>query len=293
MESQEKPKERLRLTVPIAVLDFPAHVLRGIDPEHVKRLAADIKVNGLRHSIPVMKLPDGKLIVLGGAHRIAAKKLLGHSEIEVDVHDGELDEDEAERQAYLDNELRRDMSLFQCGVFYRRRKEKLGLSQIELSVDLGVERSKVCRALKLVENAVPALIELIRKGQIQDHAAASIARLSPEQQMQAIRRAEAIAGGRDRQDGEKLIKSDSMKRIVAEILAEAKPKAGRKSKFVEAAVDGMRVFLEIAAIDDMFQKAKLLPKAILWLKKNGLEPSPANLAEALARVAAKKSPKAA
>ena len=50
---------------------------------HILNLANDIAQNGynIKHAIPVLRLPNGKLISAGGHHRVAAMKSLGQSTI--------------------------------------------------------------------------------------------------------------------------------------------------------------------------------------------------------------------
>jgi ParB-like chromosome segregation protein Spo0J len=51
----------------------------GVPPNHIQDLANSIQANGydLSQPIPVARMPDGRLVQLGGHHRSVAMSLLG------------------------------------------------------------------------------------------------------------------------------------------------------------------------------------------------------------------------
>jgi hypothetical protein len=55
----------------------------GVLPNHIQNLAAGIQANGydLSQAIPVARMPDGRLVQLGGHHRAAAMGQLGEPSI--------------------------------------------------------------------------------------------------------------------------------------------------------------------------------------------------------------------
>jgi hypothetical protein len=59
----------------------PLHPVQrpGVPPGHIANLAASIRVNGydLSQAIPVVRMPDGRLVQLGGHHRTEAMRQLG------------------------------------------------------------------------------------------------------------------------------------------------------------------------------------------------------------------------
>jgi ParB-like chromosome segregation protein Spo0J len=70
--------------VPLADL-HPLHPVPrpGVPPNHIPDLANAIRTNGydLAEAIPVARMPDGRLVQLGGHHRAAAMGLLGETTI--------------------------------------------------------------------------------------------------------------------------------------------------------------------------------------------------------------------
>jgi ParB-like chromosome segregation protein Spo0J len=55
----------------------------GVPPNHIQNLANAIRANGydLGQAIPVARMPDGRLVQLGGHHRGAAMRQLGETTI--------------------------------------------------------------------------------------------------------------------------------------------------------------------------------------------------------------------
>jgi hypothetical protein len=52
-----------------------------VPPNHIPNLAASVKANGydLSQAIPVARMPDGRLVQLGGHHRAEAMRRLGET----------------------------------------------------------------------------------------------------------------------------------------------------------------------------------------------------------------------
>src|ERR671928_30658 len=76
--------------VPLNLLN-PLHPVPrpGVPPNHIQNLAAAIRANGydLGQAIPVARMPDGRLVPLGGHHRAAAMRQLGEATIPARVVD--------------------------------------------------------------------------------------------------------------------------------------------------------------------------------------------------------------
>jgi hypothetical protein len=61
----------------------------GVPSGHIAALAAGIRAKGydLSQAIPVARMPDGRLVQLGGHHRVEAMRLLGELTIPARVVD--------------------------------------------------------------------------------------------------------------------------------------------------------------------------------------------------------------
>src|SRR5437899_2805494 len=55
----------------------------GMPPNHIDNLAHAIATNGydIGRAIPVVAMPDGRLVIFGGHHRVAAMRQLGETTI--------------------------------------------------------------------------------------------------------------------------------------------------------------------------------------------------------------------
>ena len=61
----------------------------GVPPNHIANLALSIQANGydLSQAIPVARMPDGRLVQLGGHHRAEAMRQLGETTIPARIVD--------------------------------------------------------------------------------------------------------------------------------------------------------------------------------------------------------------
>ncbi len=61
----------------------------GVPPGHIASLAAGIRANGydVAQAIPVARMPDGRMVQLGGHHRVEAMRQLGEVTIPARVVD--------------------------------------------------------------------------------------------------------------------------------------------------------------------------------------------------------------
>jgi ParB-like chromosome segregation protein Spo0J len=61
----------------------------GVPPNHISNLAVSIQANGydLSQAIPVVRMPDGRLVQLGGHHRVEAMRQLGETTIPARIVD--------------------------------------------------------------------------------------------------------------------------------------------------------------------------------------------------------------
>ena len=130
-----------------------------LDADYIKRLAADIEANGLVNPVAiVMHKKNGRWVVVAGAHRIAAIKLLRGA-------DGVLKEGEYRIIADLDgsdprcfelsvadNRHQRGMSLYELAMYVRRVVEELKLDQGRVADALGLSRPQVNRLLMLAKH---------------------------------------------------------------------------------------------------------------------------------------------
>lgn len=129
-----------------------------LDADYVKKLAADIKANGLVNPVAiVMHKKTGRWVVVAGAHRIAAlKSIRGEDGI---LKEGEYriiaDLDESDPRCFdlcvADNRHQRGMSLYEKAKYVRRVVEELKLDQGRVADALGLQRPYINRLVMLAE----------------------------------------------------------------------------------------------------------------------------------------------
>ena len=129
-----------------------------LDADYVKKLAADIKANGLVNPVAiVMHKKTGRWVVVAGAHRIAAlKSIRGEDGI---LKEGEYriiaDLDESDPRCFdlcvADNRHQRGMSLYELAMYVRRVVEELKLDQGRVADALGLQRPYINRLLMLAK----------------------------------------------------------------------------------------------------------------------------------------------
>lgn len=123
-EDQEyENASRSRRTMPVALDDIAVEDrLRAVDPAATEYLAESIDRQGLQSPVLVRRTDDGGYVLVAGAHRIAAARLLGWTRIEAfEVND--LPEDELVLLEIDENLCRAELRPVDKAHFFAARKE--------------------------------------------------------------------------------------------------------------------------------------------------------------------------
>lgn len=212
------------IQVKVASISVAAR-LRDIDPDYVAMIASSIEERGLLVPIEVRAQKKSGYQLISGAHRLAAVKRLGWSEIPVHLFDG--DAIEAEMREIDENLFRRELSELDRATFLARRKalyeaenpnvSKRGGDRRSDKADqtdklvhlipsfadataerLGIDARTIRRAIQRVERIPPdvrtriASTHLATKGASLD----ALARLEPDEQRQVVDRILSATGER-------------------------------------------------------------------------------------------------
>lgn len=165
-----------------------AEVFPLLDGAHLDQLAASIKSVGQLH--PIIVLDD---MVLDGRCRLAACKL---ARVEPKTIQYKGKKDIASLIAFVDavNDKRRHLSQSQRAVSAFKltklapdKKCQLALSQADAAEKLGVSERSVKRASKVVQSAVPAIVDKVIAGTLSVSKAATIAELPKKEQQAAMK----------------------------------------------------------------------------------------------------------
>jgi ParB family transcriptional regulator, chromosome partitioning protein len=175
---------------------------RAVDESKVRELSQSMAEIGLINPITVTQ--DKTLIT--GAHRLAAAKLLGWTEIEATV--SELDGLRAELAEIDENLMRNDLHYIDRGNSIKRRCEILRmlglmatagrptknqsesdgfLTNKELANKIGVSETQFKIERQIARDILPEAQEAIKAADLPKTDALKIARMEPEKQVEAVR----------------------------------------------------------------------------------------------------------
>ncbi len=140
----------------------PHQPRRQFNETALAELAASLKINGLIQPIIVRKTDDGYQLV-AGERRLRAAKIAGLTTIPAIVR--EIDSFTQAQLALVENIQREDLNPLDRATAYRSLITQLGLTQSELAIRLGEDRSTVANFLRLLELAGSVQI-LVRDGKL-------------------------------------------------------------------------------------------------------------------------------
>lgn len=195
---------------------------RAVDDSKVRELADSMKTVGLIN--PVTVSADYTLIT--GAHRVAAARLLGWTEIAASI--AELDELHAELAEIDENLMRNELHYIDRGNAIKRRDELLkaaGLRRNEgrypntansaglkttadISAELGVSERTLQVEKQLATDILPEVQDAIKAADLPKRDALKIARMEPERQKQIAEK--LSSGSKSVMDATRLVKRDEV-----------------------------------------------------------------------------------
>ena len=138
----------------------PDQPRRDFDPEALSQLAESIATHGLIQPIIVRSASGGELYqIIAGERRWRASKMAGLSEVPVIIM--ELDDQKAAQIAIIENVQRENLNAIEEAMAYRSLIEDYGMTQEELSKQIGKSRSAVANILRLLDlpDEVMALVK--------------------------------------------------------------------------------------------------------------------------------------
>jgi len=167
--------------IPLAAVSPNPHQPRKIfNQTAISELAASIRSTGLIQPIVVRPTPDGYELI-AGERRWRAAQLAGLSTIPALLRD--VDAFTQAQMALVENIQREDLNPIDRASGYRTLLDQLGLTQAELAVRLGEDRSSIANFLRLLDLA-PPVRDLVRDARLSVGHAKLLASISdPAQQL--------------------------------------------------------------------------------------------------------------
>lgn len=119
------------------------------EADSLNELADSIKIHGVIQPITVRKVENNKYQLIAGERRLRASKLAGKGEIPAYVR--VASDQESIEIALIENIQREDLNPLEISINYKRLQDECDLTQEQLAVRLGKNRSTVTNFLRLLK----------------------------------------------------------------------------------------------------------------------------------------------
>lgn len=172
----DTPRARSGLAeIPVSVVrPNPGQPRTRFDPAAMRELAASIREHGVLQPLLVSEDPEGGYILIAGERRLRAAREAGLKTVPAVIRE-RLGEQREIELALVENLQRRDLSPLEEARAFEQLRSEMGLTQAEIAARVGVDRSTVANALRLLKLS-PAIQELVESGQLTaGHARAILA----------------------------------------------------------------------------------------------------------------------
>ncbi len=155
---------------------------RQFDDESLQLLADSIQIHGVLQPIIVRENPSypDTYEIIAGERRWRAARMAGLSEMPVVVVDG--DDLKIAQISLVENVQREDLNPVEEAFAYQALIDKFGLTQEQLSKEVGRSRSAIANMLRLID-LPDEVLELLRDGKITGGHARSLLPLSNSEHM--------------------------------------------------------------------------------------------------------------
>jgi ParB family transcriptional regulator, chromosome partitioning protein len=167
------------LQVPLDQLDHNPYQTRtaSLDPVALGELAASIKAVGVLQPIMVRPATDGRYQVIAGERRWQASRIAGLTTIPALLR--QVSNEQAMEMTIIENLQREDLNPIEQARAYERLSSDFGLTQEQMSIRTGADRSSIANFLRLLKLPLPVQ-NMLEKDQISiSHAKYLMALPSP------------------------------------------------------------------------------------------------------------------
>ena len=183
---------------------------RVFDKKEQRKLSDSIQENGILQPILVRKPNDRPgYEIIAGERRWRAAQAAGLTDVPIIIRQGTEDLDIAEL-SLIENIQREELNPIEESEAYQTLINRFHLSQEEISLRVGKERSTIANVLRLLHLPEEAKNALIKKEISAGHARALLSIVSPEEQRSALR--EIIAKKLSVREAEKMAQSFASRR---------------------------------------------------------------------------------
>ena len=168
----------------------PDQPRKDFDEEALQELAESISVHGLIQPLTVRERDPGYYQIIAGERPWRACRLAGVSEVPAVVI--EADDRKAMELALIENLQRSDLNPVEEALGYHTLVDDFGLTQEEVSTQVGKSRSAVANALRLL-NLSEKVLAMLRSGSLTaGHARAVLSLKTEKKQLEAAQKIAAL-----------------------------------------------------------------------------------------------------
>lgn len=154
------------------IIPNPNQPRQDFEPKAIEELAASIKLHDIIQPLTVKQLPSGKYKLIAGERRWRAAKMAGLNDVPVYIRDA--DDQKVLELALLENLQRENLNAIEIGLSYQRLMDECSLTQEEVAVTMGMDRSTVSNYIRMLK-LPPDIIVGVRNGSLSmGHARALI-----------------------------------------------------------------------------------------------------------------------
>jgi ParB family transcriptional regulator, chromosome partitioning protein len=190
----------------------PAQPRSRFDQEALEELARSVAANGVLQPLLVTEDGQGAYVLIAGERRLRAARLAGLATVPAVIRERVSESGQLEL-ALVENLQRRDLTPLEEARAFENLRNRFGLSQEEIAARVGVDRSTVANALRLLKLS-PDLQGMVEMGELTAGHARALLALAGEDERQrwaeraarqglSVRELERIAtearAGRERQ----------------------------------------------------------------------------------------------
>ncbi|PYQ30771.1 MAG: chromosome partitioning protein ParB [Acidobacteria bacterium] len=180
----------------------------------IEELARSVREHGIVQPLVVTRIGDHKYRLIAGERRFRAAQRAGLGKVPVVIKESTTDSDVLQI-ALIENIQREDLNPIEEANAYHQLHEEFGLTQEEISKQVGKERSTIANFLRLMK-LPEGVKKLLASGQLSmGHARAILAVASPKKQEQLA---------------ERVVKRNLNVRQTEMLAAEKSPKAAEPEK---------------------------------------------------------------
>ncbi|MCL2082158.1 MAG: ParB/RepB/Spo0J family partition protein [Oscillospiraceae bacterium] len=163
---------------------------KSFEPEPLSELADSIKTHGVISPLLVRRQPSGTYQIIAGERRWRAARMAGVTLLPAIVH--EADDRQATELALIENLQREGLNPVEIAQGYRTLMEEYGLTQEEVSSQVGRSRSAVANTVRLL-SLPQGVLQMLHEGKLSEGHVRPLLSLPEKRREGAARRMEEQA----------------------------------------------------------------------------------------------------